>query len=191
MGALDVLSAALVRELAALLRAGHQGAQGPQMGVGGEGGKELLAQAGEKIDDSGREGRARRQDFAVEEDRRVGPRLRRPGRLRRSVAAGDDGDEQRDEGEQRGIGRRDHPDDPHRFGHGEIEMGRGDGIHAAQHLLVLVGPARVVDQPVGGGGDLLGRCGRAAAAESRSRPAISAARDSSISPSRYRIWPRW
>ena len=69
------------------------------------------------------------------------------------------------------------PTMPIGFGDGEVEVGRGDGVHAAEDLFVFVRPAGEVDDAFDGGADFL----RFDCVNMR---AISAARASSISARR-------
>jgi hypothetical protein len=123
--------------------------------VRGEGRDQLPAEAGQQVDDAPRAGRsspASRRGGWPGRDLLGGERDDR-------VAARDDGRDHREEAEERRAVRGDDARRPHRLGDREVEMRRGDGVHGAQQLLVLVGPAGVVDQAVD-----------AAACPSRRRP---------------------
>ena len=50
--------------------------------------------------------------------------------------------------EEPAIVRRQHRYDAGRLEYRKIEMGRADGIHRAENLLILVRPARVMNEPV-------------------------------------------
>ncbi len=160
--ALHALGGAELDRLA-LVGIGH-GGDGPEVGVRREGGHHFLAEAGEEIDHAARQV-ARRQHLA-EDDGRIGLLFRIQSDRR--VAARDHLRHQRDQAEERRRVRRHHADDAHRLGHCEIKVGRRHGIYVAQDLLVLVGPAGIVDQPVDREGDLpqRGRAGRPAHRES-------------------------
>ena len=62
--------------------------------------------------------------------------------------------------EQLGLLGRHDADDAGRLRRREGQERRRDGVHAAEHRVQLVGPARVVHQHVDGGRDLLARRGR-------------------------------
>jgi hypothetical protein len=70
-----------------------------------------------------------------------------------------------DEAEQLGLLGRHDADDAGRLGRREGQERRRDGVHAAEHRVQLVGPARVVHEHVDGGRDLLARRGRLDAAQ--------------------------
>jgi hypothetical protein len=93
------------------------------------------------------------------------------------VAADDGGSDERDERQQGRFLRSEHADDAHRLGHGEVEVGCGHRIHVAEHLLVLVGPAGVVDHPVDAGSTLTGRGGHTPAERDRLRQLAGAGFD--------------
>jgi hypothetical protein len=116
---------------------------------------ELFSEPGQNVHHSTRK-IGYRQHFA-EDDRRIRVRLRREAddsvprkNYRRDLAQ---------QSEQRKFVVGNHTDDTHRLGNGEIEERASDRIGVAEHLLVLVGPACVIDQPVDAGRDLFRRRG--------------------------------
>ena len=139
-----------------------------QVPVGSERGGELLAPAGEEVHHASGNVRDAQHLGEVEAGEWV------PFGQDRDVAAGQRGPELSDQPKQRRRVRRDDPDDAGRLVHQERQKRRRDGIDTPEDRVGPVGPARVVEQHVDGGNDLV---------------AHPPARDSSAS-ARYRIWPR-
>ncbi len=125
------------------------GVDGTQVRVGGHRGEDVGAGAGEEIHHAAGEV-ADGEDFA-EEDGGIGLAVRSEGDD--GIAAGDGGEDHREQAEKRGFFRGEDADDAHGFHDGEIEVRRGDGVHAAEEGLVFIGPTGVVDRSVDRGAD--------------------------------------
>jgi len=125
------------------------GVNGAQVGVGGEGGERVGAGAGEQIHNAA--GKVAGGQHFAEEDGGVG--LAVGGEGDDGVAAGDGGEDHGEQAKKWGFLGGEEADDAHGFHDGEIEVGRGDGVHAAEEGFVFVGPAGVVGDAVDGGAD--------------------------------------
>ena len=123
--------------------------------------RELVAAAGEQVHDAAREVGDR--EHLAEVQARERPALRAD--RHDGVARGERGRDRADEAEQLGLLGRDDADDAGRLGRREGQERRRDGVHAAQHRVQLVGPARVVHEHVDRGRDLVAGGGRLGAAQ--------------------------
>ena len=147
--ALEILGGALAQRRG-LIGAQPCGVDRVDLAVTGEVGRQLVAEAGQDVDDAS--GQVARRERLGEHARRDGARLAREHDAARP--ARDHGEREGNQPEQAGLVRADHAYDADGLGDSEVVVRPGDGVGAAQDLWVFVAPACEVDDAIDRSGDL-------------------------------------